>query len=309
MRSLTTAALLAVLVVGPALVASDCIWYDTCRFDGYHYQNCPYDGPGFPLDPELNPEAIEIIQRRCPEYHSSPDDLVCCTPKSLKIMDDSIAFAEAVYGRCPTCMKNIVRSICAFSCSPAASNYSNRYTTVDFSGVEYIHAIDFRLSQEYIDQVFTSCSNVIHPSSGKKVLDIACGQYDSYMCDPIKWFTFMGDASINNLSPFTINYIVHDVPEERFESPVKTCDETYPGDYQCSCVDCNLACPSGGEPQPDGDAFEILNVNGISFLVGVIVGVFGVAYITVYFCNNKFALKMGSEYLLQEGLWERKRKW
>lgn len=299
---LITAVLLTVFLAGPSLVAGDCIWYGTCRYDGIHYQNCPYDGPGYPLDPVENPEAIEIIQRRCPEYYTSTDDLVCCNPQSLQIMDDSISYAEAVYGRCPTCLKNIIRSICAFSCSPDASNYTNRYTTQDFNGVEYIHAIDFRTTETYLEGVFNSCSNVVHPSSGKKVLDIACGQYDSYMCDPMKWFTFMGDASINTLAPFTINYYIHDVPEERFNGVAKTCDETYEGDYQCSCVDCNLACPVGEEPQPDSEPFMILEVNGFSFLVGLIVGVIGVCYITVYFITSRVAIKWGSEW--EEGFVE-----
>lgn len=248
------------------------------------------------MDPVENPEAIEIIQRRCPEYHSSPDDLVCCTPQSLKIMDESIAYAESVYGRCPTCLKNLVRSICAFSCSPAASNFVNRYTTPDFSGVEYIHAIDFRVNYDYLQGVFNSCSNVVHPSSGKKVLDIACGAYDSYMCDPIKWFEFMGDASINTLAPFTINYIPTDDPEQRFDYPTKECDEVYDGDYQCSCVDCNRACPIGEEPEPETEPFEILELNGIAFLVAVIVGVFTVGYLTVAFLFNKMQMKLSSEW-------------
>lgn len=295
MRSLAASLFLTLCIIGPALVSADCVWYGTCRFDGNHYQNCPYDGPGFPLDAENEPEAVAIMQRRCPEYFKSVDDPLCCTPESLQIMDASIAYAESVYGRCPTCLKNIIRSICAFSCSPDASTYTTRYTTVDFNNVEYIHAIDFRVNEDYLNNVFKSCSNVIHPSSGKKVLDIACGAYDSYMCDPEKWFQFMGDASINSLAPFTINYLPHDVPEERFDYDVLNCEETYEGDYQCSCVDCSAACPKGEEPQPESEGFKILEANGISFLTGIIIGVIGVVYITVYFINNRIAIRFGSE--------------
>ena len=283
----STAILLAVFTivsVGPVLVASDCVWHGVCNFDGTHYQNCPYSGPGYPLN---NDSAIEIIQRRCPEVHSDPDDLVCCTPQSLKIMDDSIAYAEAVYGRCPTCLKNLVRSICAFSCSPKASDFIETYTRPNSAGVEYIHSIDMRISYEYMEAVFTSCSNVVHPASGKKVLDIACGGYDSYMCTPERWFWFMGDASINTLAPFTINYIPTEDPERRFHREVKTCDEPYEGDYQCSCVDCNLACPEAEEPEPESEPFTILDVNGVSFIIGVVVGVLGVAYLTFYFLHGK----------------------
>lgn len=303
MRSPLLATLLAIfLVAPPLLVTGDCIWHDVCRFDGNHWQNCPYDGPGFPLDPITDAEAIEIIQRRCPEHYKSTDDLICCTPFSLQIMDTSISYAEAIYGRCPTCLKNLIRSICAFSCSPQASTYTDRHTAVDpFTGVEYITAIDFRVDQEYLQGVFDSCSYVVHPASGKKVLDIACGMYDSYMCDVEKWFQFMGDSSINPLAPFTINYMPHDVPEERFNYPAKTCDEVYDGDYHCSCVDCALACPVGDEPQPEEEPFKILEANGISFLVGVIVGVIGVVYITVYFVNNKIAIKFGSEWGRDKG--------
>lgn len=298
----TTCAAISVAIffisLAPSPASGDCVWYDTCRFDGYHWQNCPYNGPGYPLDPVENPEAIEIIQRRCPEYYSSTDDLVCCTPQSLKIMDDSIAYAEAVYGRCPTCLKNLVRSICAFSCNPDASRFVKVHTTTYINNqveVEYVHAIDVNITQNYISGVFDSCSNVIHPASGKKVLDIACGQYDSYMCDPIKWFTFMGDAAVNTLAPFTINYLVNDNVEEAFDWEVKTCDVAYEGDYQCSCVDCNLACPVGGEPEPEDEVFQIMKVNGVSFLVGVIIGVIGVVYITVYFVNNKMSISFGSK--------------
>lgn len=275
-----------------------CMWFGVCNVEGSHAQNCPYDGPGMPLN-QSDHVALEIIQRRCPEYYNSPEDLVCCTEESLRIMDDSIDQAEAIFGRCPTCLNNLIRSICAFSCFNGASKFVKRYTEVNpITQVEYINAIDFHVSHDYLQGVFDSCIEVIHPASGKKALDIACGSYESDKCTPLRWFTFMGDKGSNTLAPFQITYIVEEDENQRFDGPTKKCYEAYEGKHACSCVDCAESCPEREEPEIPDSVFTVGSMNGISFVIGLVIGVVGVIYLTTYFSSNLIRFRLGSEFSL-----------
>lgn len=59
--------LLSLLVV--VFAESDhCIWYGVCYGTEPKEFNCPYNGPGLPLDDE---DAQEIMLRRCPELYTN----------------------------------------------------------------------------------------------------------------------------------------------------------------------------------------------------------------------------------------------
>lgn len=38
-------------------------------------------------------------------------------------MRDSLAQASSIFGRCESCMKNLVKSICGMNCSPKQSKF------------------------------------------------------------------------------------------------------------------------------------------------------------------------------------------
>lgn len=54
---------------------------------------------------------------------SIASDLVCCDANMIQIMASSLTNAFAIFGRCPTCMKNFQKSICAMNCSPHQSKF------------------------------------------------------------------------------------------------------------------------------------------------------------------------------------------
>lgn len=64
--------ILSIVLVLTPYTSADCVWYDKCYRVGIHDQNCPYEGPGFPLEesPGIpHRKAIEVLQKRCPELY------------------------------------------------------------------------------------------------------------------------------------------------------------------------------------------------------------------------------------------------
>lgn len=50
--------------------------------------------------------------------------------------------------------------------------------------LEYITAMDIRISKTYMYEAYDSCKQVSYPSTGKLVLDVACGKWASTYCTP-----------------------------------------------------------------------------------------------------------------------------
>jgi hypothetical protein len=46
-------------------IKGDCVMRDVCNTNGFVDQNCPYDGPGIPLN---NPEAENVLLKLCPDF-------------------------------------------------------------------------------------------------------------------------------------------------------------------------------------------------------------------------------------------------
>lgn len=61
---------------------------------------------------------------------------------------------------------------------------------------------------------------VIVPSTGKRALDMMCGEWGASRCSPKKWFEFMGDAEGNLYVPFQITYITDPIVGYTPLSPV-----------------------------------------------------------------------------------------
>jgi Niemann-Pick C1 protein len=47
----------------------------------------------------------------------------CCDGSQLKTMDESLRLAEGILKRCTSCVKNLIRHICEYTCSPVQSNF------------------------------------------------------------------------------------------------------------------------------------------------------------------------------------------
>ncbi|XP_063704530.1 NPC intracellular cholesterol transporter 1 homolog 1b [Culicoides brevitarsis] len=221
---------------------------------------------------ELTEEADAILKKRCPEIYHGNDTPVCCTSDQVLEMDQSFKLAEQMFGRCQTCTQNMLKSICAFSCSAEQSKFVSVKQSDMHEGKEYAIEVEVRLEPEYMEATYESCVGVVSPATGTRVMGIACGGNTVETCDAHKWYEYMGNPDENPFTPFRMTYPKKVDPEASFNYPVKGCNETYPGHFPCSCVDCHDSCPKGNEPQPEVPVFHVGPFNGPAFVVAIVLG-------------------------------------
>jgi Niemann-Pick C1 protein len=47
----------------------------------------------------------------------------CCDTAQLKALDENLRLAEGILKRCTSCVKNLIRHICEFTCSTTQSKF------------------------------------------------------------------------------------------------------------------------------------------------------------------------------------------
>lgn len=240
-----------------------------------HHQNCPTAEKAKPLN---NPAAEEIMRRRCGFMFQDNDMPVCCDYSQLLELDKNFKNGEGLFGRCETCTKNMLFSICNMACSPEQSRFLTAHE--DPSGV-FVEKVDYRISREHVEGVYDSCKGVIVPSSGKYAMDIACGGWESTRCTAERWFTYLGDAKDNDYVPFLIEYHYPDNPDTQYNQEVLHCNEAYNDSNSCSCVDCFDSCPVSDPPKANDPGFVVGDLNGVTFVVAVVVGGFGLVVVLI----------------------------
>ena len=245
--------------------------YGVCNRNSASSQNCLYDGPGKRLN---DIKAEEILQNRCVDFFKDSNSTVCCNAEQVFTMEESIQMAEGIFGRCQSCMRNLLKGICGIACDPHQSKYLNVLETKTGVFGTYANKVEYLIDREYTENVYESCKRVIHPSSGRLALDLACGT-EATKCTAEKFFFFMGDPIASPLVPFKIEYIYSENPDLRFTSKTKKCDEAFDNSYACSCVDCPASCPIGNTLQPEDSGFLLMDLNGTTFIVAIIIGSFG----------------------------------
>lgn len=174
----------------------------------------------------------------------------------------------------------MLKSICGVGCDPNQSDYMTVSKTEKspIGDKLYVTEIEYFIDEEYTMGTFNSCKKVVHPSSGLLALDLACGA-PAKKCTDKMWFDFMGtpDEVSNPFVPFRINYIWDKkVDNTHFTAPTKTCNESYPGYFDCSCVDCTESCPAGSAPTSEDSGFLVFELNGTAFVVAMVIGGLGV---------------------------------
>lgn len=154
----------------------------------------------------------------------------------VDVLNQNVKLAANFLARCPSCMANLVRHMCDFTCSPQQSKFMEikatemntdtskfffwgEFCRLDinkpyslFSEKEYITNIDLHITGQYMNGTYDSCSAVSSPSTGRRALDLMCGSWGASKCSARKWFTYMGTTEGNPYVPFQINYIEHDEP-------------------------------------------------------------------------------------------------
>lgn len=263
--------------------------------EGSFWVNTYYTGDAKPMQ---NQKARELFKKRCPvlyhDYTNGVDDAplnLCCDDEQIYTMDNGMSQADGIFGRCPTCAINMGLSICAMTC---AQNQSE-FLIPHIQNNEYVEAVDYKIDDEFTETVYNSCKNVIHTATGRPAMDLACGIYDSQTCSHQRWYNFMGDKSINDYVPFPINYKFLDNTEPgRYFGPAQSCGISFPNSHKCSCVDCEESCPLGEAPKGDDEGFKIWGLNGVTFIVAVVLGlvIIGLVFLGASDCCQKNRLKL-----------------
>ncbi|XP_058790036.1 NPC intracellular cholesterol transporter 1 homolog 1b-like [Phymastichus coffea] len=254
-----------------------CTWYKECKVsdNSNSLRNCLSGQPAQPIN---NVTAEYIFKQRCPHFFNNTDEiLTCCDAAQIITMDINMGRAEAIFGRCASCMKNLFRSICDFTCQPDQSRFMNAMEILkNDKGETYIESVEILLSEEYANQTFDSCKNVQNPTSNQLALDLACGGAKS--CTPRRWFEFMGSPSKSaGMVPFVVKYAFSQNElktknlSDPLNPPTKKCSDPYDNSsLSCSCADCTSTCKDNYVPM-DASEFEIFGWNAYGVIAGVTV--------------------------------------
>ncbi|XP_077267698.1 Niemann-Pick type C-1a isoform X2 [Temnothorax americanus] len=250
-----------------------CIWYGVCYTDAaMHKKYCPYDGPPKPLASE----GQKLLAKHCP--HLLVDDgkgiNTCCDTTQLATLDSNIKLASNFLKRCPSCLDNLVKHFCDFTCAVNQSKFINITEKGEANGVEYINGIAIYVTNKYLDGTFNSCNKVSVPSTGQLALDLMCGEWGASRCTPLKWFHYMGDAENNVYVPFQITYVNTDKPVGSFvplDPPITPCSTALNKNTPaCSCVDCEQSCPVPPPMPPLPKPFSIFGYDGYEVIMTII---------------------------------------
>lgn len=73
----------------------------------------------------------------------SANPKLCCDSNNVRSLLNQMKMIEGIFGRCPTCVKNVYKLICDLSCSPEQSRFMRvTKTGTNFEGKEYAKAIE-----------------------------------------------------------------------------------------------------------------------------------------------------------------------
>ena len=102
-----------------------CVWYGECykSWDGWHNKNCRYEAPARVLDSE----GQKILKKRCPHLiqDAGTEIKTCCDIKQLETLHCNTAMVTILLERCPSCLDNLMKLFCEYTCSPKQSTFIN----------------------------------------------------------------------------------------------------------------------------------------------------------------------------------------
>ncbi|XP_049279815.1 NPC intracellular cholesterol transporter 1 isoform X3 [Anopheles funestus] len=298
--------------IGGDEAGGQCVWYGICNVDSLNRaQYCPYNGTAKPIDTK----AKDLLKMWC--KHLLVEDVTgnintCCDAAQVEVLNKNVALAANFLARCPSCMANLVRHMCDFTCSPQQSSFMKVVSTEEVdpseeneksdqpgtttapTSKEYITKIDIHITQQYLNGTFESCNQVSVPSTGQLALDLMCGDWGASRCSAKKWFYYMGDAENNLYVPFQIDYVAHSSPNETIDGylpwnpRIVPCNEKLDANTPaCSCVDCEASCPKPPPPPGPPQPFVIYGMDGyavVMFVVFVVCS--GLFLIGACFCHS-----------------------
>ncbi|XP_033220867.1 NPC intracellular cholesterol transporter 1 [Belonocnema kinseyi] len=301
-------ALLGFLTTVGAQDNNHCIWYGQCYQDSIHMKNCPYTGPAKPLDMD----GQKLLQKHCP--HMMKDSYegltnTCCDTKQLQTLDTNINLAANFLKRCPSCLDNLVKHFCEFTCSPHQATFI-KVTDVKHdseTNTSYVNGIDVYITNKYLNGTFNSCNKVSVPSTGQLALDMMCGEWGASRCSAKRWYDYMGDAAHNLYVPFQITYKAVDQEENGFQPldpEITPCNKALnPGTPACSCVDCEASCPVPPPAPPLPKPFTVIGYDGYAVVMTIIFICGSTLFLLSIFCfsNRKQIVARGEQVGRQVG--------
>ncbi|XP_018394267.1 PREDICTED: Niemann-Pick C1 protein-like [Cyphomyrmex costatus] len=258
------------------LISADeqCAWYGECGIDleTMFPRTCVAKNKAQPIN-DLTAEAV--LLKRCPHFfkNGEPPERTCCDANQILTMDTSMDMAESVFGRCPTCVRNMFRLICDFTCSSEQGRFVKVTDKGEEDGIEYVIESQVHTTEAFINGTYDSCKNVINPTSGNLAMDLGCGTLGASKCSPKLWYDYLG--RLNPFKPFVIEYIYDSADEwgdEPWNITTKNCSEVYDNSSKvCSCVDCPIACPFVQLDINENNTFMIGEFNGYGVIAAVLV--------------------------------------
>uniref|UniRef100_A0AAG5DBY3 SSD domain-containing protein n=1 Tax=Anopheles atroparvus TaxID=41427 RepID=A0AAG5DBY3_ANOAO len=297
--------------------SGQCIWYGICNVDNLNRAKyCAYNGTAKVVDGKAK-DLLKVWCKHLLVEDEAGNVNTCCDAAQVEVLNRNVALAANFLARCPSCMTNLVRHMCDFTCSPQQSSFMKVISTEEVeskddakdeeplptaadvvpSAKEYITKIDIHISQQYLNGTFESCNQVSVPSTGQLALDLMCGDWGASRCSPSKWFHYMGDAENNLYVPFQIDYVAHSSLNETIDGylpwnpRIVPCNEKLDlNTPACSCVDCEASCPRPPPPPSPPQPFIIYNMDGyavVMFVVFVVCS--GLFLIGACFCHSSNA--------------------
>ncbi|XP_050534244.1 NPC intracellular cholesterol transporter 1 isoform X2 [Daktulosphaira vitifoliae] len=274
-----------------------CIWFEECgKIKGLPV-NCYNNNTAKPL---TDKNSLDVLQKWCPdfvEHYTDRDNTLktCCAVDQLKTFDTNIVQVANFLNRCPSCMKTFGRFLCEMICSPMQSSFINvTETTISESGKEWVRRMDFFISEEYMQGIYSSCKAVSNPATGERAMDVICG--GSVGCTANRWFKFMGE---NPFIAFVINYV--SVIQDNLRNfkplkvPVKPCNQPFDNaTVACSCMDCEESCPVADKLPVPSELPTLGGFDIITLLSAVIFCILSTLF-TMYSCLLHFKSKKKSE--------------
>ncbi|XP_065576909.1 NPC intracellular cholesterol transporter 1-like [Artemia franciscana] len=267
-----------------------CVWYGQ---EGK--LNIKYDGPAKPLQDRFK----EKLKTSCPEMYEemetianqtgSTDILTCCSGDQINAMASQVSQAGALLSRCPSCYRNMKLNWCYMTCWPYHSKFLtvNSTTQSNTSGETLIDKLDYYVHDDYAVGMYDSCKDVVFPMSNSKAIYLMCMPWAS-LCDPYRLLQSLGLTELSPFVPFDIIYRVLKTNDskplgiEEFNPTLIPCNEPI-SEYlsACSCVDCQRSCPAPPPYLPPPAPWMIGSLDGLTFIITMIIVVFGTAFLVV----------------------------
>lgn len=278
-----------------------CIWYDECGMSERGSLNCAYNGTA----KSLTAEGIKILNQTCPElvreYITEDGQLdTCCNDRQALALSQSLGMMKMFLVRCPACIRNIRIPFCYMTCSPHQSEFLEPVSYVpathrDKKGQHMVVDMKFYMSKDFVDKVYSSCRDVVSPSTNDRVMGLFCGDWGAPRCTGERLFNYLGNKEVNVYTPINIQYHYVKSTEEApgniipLNETAQPCNTDFEGSLACSCADCQSSCPIIPDTwDAPGEPWIMFGYDGLAVAMALTAVLFSVSFLVVFaYCHKR----------------------